>query len=72
MADRQRVLGRDHPLTLTASNNLATAYQDAGDLDRAILLSEQVLADSVRVLGEDHPQTEVARDILAAARQQPQ
>jgi len=30
LADRERVLGADHPDTLMARNNLAAAYRDAG------------------------------------------
>jgi hypothetical protein len=67
-----RVLGADHPDTLGSRNNLAYAYQAAGDLGRAIPLYEQTLADSVRVLGADHPQTKIVRGNLAAARQHPQ
>ena len=67
-----RVLGEDHPDTLTSRNNLAAAYRAAGDLGRAIPLYEQTLADSARVLGEDHPQTKIVRGNLAAVRQQPQ
>ena len=66
------MLGPDHPQTLTSRNNLAYAYQDAGDLGRAIPLYEQTLADCVRVLGADHPQTKIVRGNLAAARQYPQ
>ena len=39
------MLGADHPHTLTSRNNLAGAYQAAGDLGRAIPLYEQTLAD---------------------------
>ncbi len=70
LADCVRVLGADHPQTLRSRNNLATAYQAAGDLGRAIPLYEQALTDSVRVLGADHPQTKIVRGNLAAARQQ--
>ena len=38
LADFVRVLGQDHPQTLASRNNLAYAYQDAGDLGRAIPL----------------------------------
>ena len=30
VADQERVLGPDHPDTLTSRNNLANAYRDAG------------------------------------------
>ena len=63
------MLGADHPQTLTARNNLARAYQDAGDLGRAIPLFEQTLADSERVLGADHPATLTSRNNLADAYQ---
>ena len=49
------MLGEHHPNTLSSRNNLASAYQAAGDLGRAIPLYEQTLTDSERVLGEDHP-----------------
>ena len=64
-----RVLGADHPDTLTSRNNLACAYQAAGDLGRAIPLLEQALADGVRVLGADHPDTLASRNNLAGAYQ---
>ena len=66
---RERVLGLDHPDTLTSRNNLAYAYQSAGDLTRAIPLYEQTLTDRERVLGPDHPDTLTSRNNLAAAYQ---
>ena len=68
LADRQRVLGADHPDTLTSRNNLAGAYQAAGDLGRAILLFKATLADCERALGADHPTTRVVRRNLGSAR----
>ena len=62
-----RVLGADHPQTLTSRNNLAYAYQSAGRLGEAIPLYEQVLADRTRVLGPDHPDTLTSRNNLAYA-----
>jgi len=67
LASYMRMLGAVHPLTLTSQNNLAIAYQVAGDLGRAIPLYEQTLADRQRVLGADHPQTLILRDNLATA-----
>jgi len=63
----QRLHGPDHPNTLTSRNNLASAYQAAGDLGRAIPLLEQTLADRERVLGPDHPDTLASRNNLAGA-----
>ncbi|MFF3951512.1 tetratricopeptide repeat protein [Streptomyces sp. NPDC001902] len=65
--DRIRVLGEDHPDTLFSRNTLASAYQSAGNLSRAIPLFEQTLADMVRVLGEDHSLTVKVRSALASA-----
>ena len=62
-----KILGDDHPQTLTSRNNLAYAYYSAGRLGEAIPLYEQVLADRVRVLGEDHPHTLASRNNLAGA-----
>ena len=66
-ADQERVLGPDHPDTLTSRNNLAAAYRAAGRLDEAISLNEQVLAARERVLGPDHPDTLASRNNLAVA-----
>jgi hypothetical protein len=52
---RQRVLGSDHPDTLSTRNNLAVAYRLVGRFDEAIHLYEVVLAEGVQALGPDHP-----------------
>ena len=62
---QERVLGPDHPDTLTTRNNLAGAYHFAGRFGEAIELFERVLADRVRVLGPDHPDTLTTRNNLA-------
>ncbi|CAM5473626.1 Tetratricopeptide (TPR) repeat protein OS=Streptomyces griseomycini OX=66895 GN=FHS37_007764 PE=4 SV=1 [Streptomyces griseomycini] len=54
MRERVRLLGEDHPDTLASRNNLAGAYESAGDLTRAIPLYERTLRERVRLLGEDH------------------
>ena len=63
------VLGPHHPDTLTSRNSLAGSYRDAGRLDKAIALYEQILEDSIRVLGLDHPRTLTSRFDLAGAYQ---
>jgi hypothetical protein len=68
LADRVRVLGADHPHTLTSRNNLAGAYESAGRLGQAIPMYEQALADRERVLGADHLDTLTSRNNLASAR----
>ncbi|WP_198012592.1 FxSxx-COOH system tetratricopeptide repeat protein [Promicromonospora sukumoe] len=62
-------LGPDHLNTLTARDNLAGAYESAGDLGRAVPMYEQNLADTERVLGPDHPDTLTSRNNLAYAYQ---
>ena len=67
LAEREWVLGPDHPYTLTARNNLAGAYKSAGRFGEAIELYEQVLAERERVLGSDHLDTLNTRNNLAGA-----
>ncbi|MFC8894858.1 FxSxx-COOH system tetratricopeptide repeat protein, partial [Streptomyces cinereoruber] len=69
VAAYERVLGQDHPDTLSLRGNLAGAYQSAGDLKRAIPLYETNSADFERVLGQDHPSTLTSRNNLANAYQ---
>ena len=69
LADQERVLGPDHPDTLTSRNDLAEAYQAAGRAAEAIPLHERTLADRERVLGPDHPDTLTSRNNLAVAYQ---
>ncbi|NEA38410.1 tetratricopeptide repeat protein, partial [Streptomyces sp. SID11385] len=69
LATCERVLGPEHPATLASRNNLAGAYESAGDLGRAVPLYESALADRVRVLGPDHPDTLTACNNLAGAYQ---
>ncbi|GHF65250.1 hypothetical protein GCM10018787_11820 [Streptomyces thermodiastaticus] len=57
--------GPDHPGTLTARNNLAVSYADAGRHHEALELREHVLADRERILGPHHPDTLDARHNLA-------
>jgi tetratricopeptide (TPR) repeat protein len=51
--------------TLSARNNLAMAYQAAGNVDRAIELYEQLDAEQERILGAEHPNTLASRNNLA-------
>jgi hypothetical protein len=54
---RTRILGGDHPDTLTAMSNLAVTLGDQGDLGGACKLHEQVLDARTRILGGEHPST---------------
>jgi tetratricopeptide (TPR) repeat protein len=67
IGDLERVLGPDHPDTLTVQNNLAAAYRDAGRFTEAIPLFERTLEARERELGPDHPSTVSSLSDLAAA-----
>jgi hypothetical protein len=67
LADRERLLGADHPQTLGAANNLAAIYRSAGRARDAIALGERVLGDSERILGAKHPITRAAGSSLAVS-----
>ncbi|MDU5163040.1 MAG: tetratricopeptide repeat protein, partial [Actinomyces sp.] len=70
LPDRIRVLGEDHPDTLSSRNNLAGAYHAMGRLEEATTLFEQVTKDCARILGEDHALTKTVRENLEAARRE--
>jgi len=51
----KRLLGAEHPATLTSMNNLALTYRNQGQWKEAEKLQVQVIQASKRVLGEAHP-----------------
>jgi tetratricopeptide repeat protein len=65
---RERLLGPEHPNTLTARANLASSYWSAGRTGEPIDLLERVLADRERLLGPEHADTRTIRSALAAWR----
>ncbi|WP_344671876.1 tetratricopeptide repeat protein [Catenulispora yoronensis] len=67
LAGSGQLHGEDHRGTLASRNNLASAYEKAGDSGRAIPLFERTLADRLRVLGEDDPDTLASATNLAGA-----
>jgi tetratricopeptide (TPR) repeat protein len=67
VADLERVLGPDHPDTLSARSSLAEAYHAAGRIADAIPPLRQILAARERLLGADQPSTLAARNNLASA-----
>ena len=69
-ADLSRVLGPGHRDTLTAQNNLAAAYQNAGRFTEAIPLFERTLAARERLLGADDPRTAATRNSLTLAAEE--
>ncbi|KAK3939624.1 P-loop containing nucleoside triphosphate hydrolase protein [Diplogelasinospora grovesii] len=54
---RQRILGDEHPDTISAMNNLANTLGDQGKLDEAVAMLKEVLEKMQRILGREHPHT---------------
>ncbi|KAH6681362.1 hypothetical protein B0J14DRAFT_633104 [Halenospora varia] len=57
METRKRVLGQEHPDTLTSIANLASTYWNQGRWEEAEKLEVQVVETRKRVLGQEHPDT---------------
>ena len=71
----RRVLGDDHPDTLTSASNLARDLHALGEHQQARDLDEDTLTRRRRVLGDDHPDTlisasNLARDLRALGEHQ--
>jgi len=63
---RKRVLGPEHPDTLTSMANLALTYTDQGRWKEAEELGVQVLETKKRVIGPEHPSTLTSMANLAS------
>lgn len=63
--DHSRILGIDHPQTLSVLNGVAWAFANVGDDERALELRRRVFDDRLRVLGADHPDTFWAKSNIA-------
>src|SRR5204863_5431303 len=66
METRKRVLGAEHPATLTSMANLASTYRNQGRWKEAKELEVQVMETSLRVLGAEHPDTLTSMANLAS------
>jgi tetratricopeptide (TPR) repeat protein len=62
---RKKVLGPEHPQTLTSMNNLAGLYQSQGKYQAAEPLYEETLQLRKKVLGAEHPDTLTSMNNLA-------
>ena len=60
-----RILGDEHPVTLSSMGNLAWTLQAQGDYAGAREMLEQVLKIRRRILGEEHPDTLTSMGNLA-------
>ncbi len=54
---RTTELGEKHPDTLDCMNNLAAAYQHAGQMSKALPMFEDAFATTLEVRGEEHEDT---------------
>ncbi len=63
--ERKRVLGDDHPHTLSSMGGLADLYGYQGRYDEAEPIFLQTLEAQKRVLGDDHPDTLTSMNNLA-------
>ncbi|KAF2808823.1 FabD/lysophospholipase-like protein [Mytilinidion resinicola] len=61
-----RVLGEEHPDTLTSMANLASTYRNQGRWKEAEELFVQVMETRIRVLGDEHPSTLTSMANLAS------
>ena len=66
---RMRILGEDHPDTLTSRSHLATIYHQLGDRTRSEGEHQRVLEARTRVLGSNHQETLISRSNLAKVYQ---
>ncbi|KAF2676779.1 hypothetical protein K458DRAFT_396668, partial [Lentithecium fluviatile CBS 122367] len=66
METRKRVLGEEHPDTLTSMANLASTFWNQGRWKEAEELFVQVMETRKRVLGEEHPNTLTSMANLAS------
>jgi hypothetical protein len=70
LTDYLRVLGPDHPDTLTTRHDLAHWRGTAGDPAGAAAAYEALPTDRLRILGPDHPDTLTTRNNPADGTQQ--
>lgn len=57
LEERKQLLGKEHPDTLRAMNELASFYSKNGEKKKALELFEQTLELKKCVLGKEHPDT---------------
>ena len=61
LKSRERLLGKEHPHTLTSVNNLAELHAGAGDAAGALPLCRRAADGFDRLLGPDHPSSRGVR-----------
>lgn len=68
METRKRVLGDEHPDTLTSMNNLVFTLKSRGFMNKAIFLMEDYCNVGLAVFGPQHPIIVSSRKVLATWR----
>src|SRR2546428_255679 len=71
LAARRRVLGEDHPDTLSTEHRLGWLIGRQGRYGEAVDIVNQVLGGRRSVLGDDHPDTLSARETPARPTRTP-
>jgi hypothetical protein len=66
---REKVLGKEHPGTLTSIHNIALFLQSQGKYDEAEPMYRQTLALREKILGKEHPDTLTSMNTLAGLLQ---
>lgn len=64
METRKRVLGEEHPSTLTSMANLAFTWEGKGRLHDALELMRQCVRLRQKVIGPDYPDTQSSLSTL--------
>jgi prophage maintenance system killer protein len=62
---REKVLGKEHPSTLSSMGNLALVLDSLGKYEEAEQMHRQTLELREKVLGKEHPDTRRSRNNLA-------
>ncbi|KAI4193680.1 MAG: hypothetical protein LQ350_008211 [Teloschistes chrysophthalmus] len=65
----EKVLGKEHPETLTSVSNLASVLQDQGKYEEAERMNRRALDGYKKVLGKEHPNTLTSVSNLALVLQ---
>ena len=61
----EKVLGKEHPDTAAACNNIAVVYYNQGDYAKALEFNEKALAIRENTLGKEHPDTATTYNNIA-------
>jgi len=61
----KRVLGKNHPNTLTTYNNIALIHDNKGEYEKAIEVFRSILDIRERVSGKNHPDTAITCNNIA-------